>query len=139
MAPIFLRFSTFLLATIACFGVHAQGSGTSTRERNLQETQAVLMAEASEANALAEKLRQVAATVDNDSWIGTMYNEVDSKKHTCYILGKLLGQEDAVRHLRFSRNPSLRARDSGDAHSLRVNAQSLENFSYTVNRTLRIT
>ena len=87
-----------------------------------------LSAEIQQAISLSTKLRAVARSVDNEVWIGTMYNEIDAKEHSCYSLGVLIGQADAVRHLRLGRNPTLRATNSDEAHSLRVTAQSLDNF-----------
>lgn len=97
-----------------------------------------LLAEAAEATALAAKLWAVADTVDRKSSLGTMYNEVDATKHKCYALGVLLNQPQAVRHLRFNRNPPLHTRDFEDAHTLRVNARSLNNFKYSVKRVLSV-
>lgn len=87
-----------------------------------------LTKEVREAERLTKALRASADKVDHEVWIGTMYNEVDLAEHTCYALGMLLGLETSVRHLRFERHPTLTARNSDQAHDLRVKAQSLDNF-----------
>src|SRR4051812_30099945 len=87
-----------------------------------------LAREVAEAERLASVLTAAAYKVDSDVWIGTMFNEVDLSEHTCYALGMLLGFETSVRHLRFNRTPKLIARNSDEAHDLRVNSQSLDNF-----------
>lgn len=140
MKPIFRKelFVCLMFAFIS-FAAHAQKTEKSGFEGSYGNRSAALNTEMLEARVLAQKLRQIANTVDNDQSIGTMYNEVDSKQHICYVLGILLGQDNAVRHLRFNRSPSTRARDSSDAYALRINAQSLENFEYTVKRMLRLT
>ena len=60
------------------------------------------------------------------------------RENTRYALGLLLGQEAAVRHLRLDRNPSLRATNSDEAHSRRVEAQSLDNFVLAATRVVGI-
>ena len=67
-----------------------------------------------------------------------MYNEVGIPQHTCYALGMLLGFDENVRHLRNDGNQSLVAQDSDQAHDLRINAQSLDNFAITVSTTLKM-
>lgn len=97
-----------------------------------------LIREVNEAKRIAKALYAAADKIDSEFWIGTMYNEVDLPEHTCYALGMLLGLEEKVRHLRFDRNPPLNARDSDQAHDLRVNAQSLNNFAVAASTSLRM-
>ena len=87
-----------------------------------------LSLEVEQAKILSTQLNAAANLVDNKHWIGTMYNEVDLKEHTCYSIGLLLGQPASVRHIRLNRSPPLKATDSEEAHELRIIAQSLDNF-----------
>lgn len=98
--------------------------------------EARLAREVGEAERLAVAFRASADKVDNEFWIGTMFNDVDLPEHTCYSLGMLLGLEANVRHLRFDRN--LRsARTPDEANELRIKAQSFDNFVSAANASLK--
>lgn len=97
-----------------------------------------LTGEVREAKRVAQALHASADKIDANVGIGTMFNDVDIPEHTCYALGMLLGLEENVHHLRFDRNPSFAARDSDQAHDLRVNAQSLDNFVIAVSSSLKM-
>lgn len=129
----------FMLVMYTSFPSQAQNYPKSTIEKHFERGKAILTADLRESQELAKNLRQIANTIDNNFWIGTMWNEVDSKKHTCYALGQLLGQTNAIKHLRFTRIDLARARKSRDAYTLRVYAQSLDNFEYSVEQALRVT
>jgi len=100
---------------------------------------AELLSEIEGANVIIEKLHKVADSIDDYVWIGTAYNDVDSKEHACYSLGVLNGKIDSVRHLKLHRNPSFRAKDSYDAQDLRIKAQSLENFIAAAEYAIKLT
>jgi hypothetical protein len=121
--------------TFALIGSLAMQCASAQQSAPVSAIDAGLKKEIREAGCLAQALRASADKVDNDVWIGTMYNEVDLPEHTCYSLGMLLGLEGNVRHLRFDRSPRT-ARTSDDAHDLRVRAQSLDNFVSAVNASL---
>ena len=120
LAMQFARTLSFLVAALVTTTVFAQVQS--------QEPRAVaLRAEMREAEQLADALRASADMVSKDMGIGTMFHEVDTPAHTCYTLGKLLGLDRAVQHLRFSRKP-MAAHNEDEAHEARVKAQSMENF-----------
>lgn len=98
--------------------------------------EARLAREIGEAERLAVAFRDSADKVDNEFWIGTMFNDVDLPEHTCYSLGMLLGLEANVRHLRFDRNQRS-ARNPDEANELRIKAQSLDNFVSAANASLK--
>lgn len=102
-----------------------------------ESPESTLTKEIQEAKQIAQALRASADTVDNEHWIGTMHNEEDAPKHTCYSLGLLLGLENNIRGLRFDRNFRM-ARTSDDAYELRVKAQSLDNFAYIASALLKV-
>jgi hypothetical protein len=95
-----------------------------------------LSSEVVEAERLAKVLRASADKVDNEVWLGTMFNDVDLPEHTCYSLGVLLGIEANVRHLRFDRSRRS-ARTPDEANELRVRAQSLDNFASAAKASLK--
>ena len=97
-----------------------------------------LTGEVREAKRVAQALSASADKIDAAFGIGTMYHETGMLQHTCYALGMLLGFDENVRHLRFDRNQSLAAQDSDQAHDLRVNAQSLDNFAIAVSTSLKM-
>lgn len=84
-----------------------------------------------QAQITIKKLRDAADAIDDNYHIGTAYNEVNSRQHFCYALGSLLDQGDSIRHLNINNNSEIRASNSDDAHALRVEAQSLENFIHS--------
>ena len=123
-----------LLAFAAAFSFAIQSA--FAQQYSPATPEAGLATEVREAERLAQALRASADKVDKNFWIGTMFNEVDMREHTCYSLGMLLGLEANVRHLRFERR-SPAATNSDEAHELRVKAQSLDNFVSAVNASLK--
>lgn len=98
--------------------------------------EASLATEVREAERIALALQSSANKVDNEVWIGTMYNDVDLPEHTCYSLGTLLGLESNVRRLRFDRRWHA-AKTPAEANELRIKAQSLYNFVAAANASLK--
>lgn len=95
-----------------------------------------LKKEIREAKQLSQSLRTSADKVDNEVWIGTMFNDVDLPAHSCYSLGMLLNLEVNVRQLRFDRS-SQGARTADEANALRIRAQSLDNFVSAASASLK--
>ncbi len=127
----FARTLSFLVAALVKTTVFAQVQS--------QEPRAVaLRAEMREAEQLADALRASADMISKDMGIGTMFHEIDTPAHTCYTLGKLLGLDRAVQHLRFSRKP-MAAHNEDEAHDARVKAQSMENFVTAAKASLSAT
>ena len=90
---------------------------------------AALRAEIVRNEQLAEKYRSFADSVDSEFHIGTYFNELNVKEHSCYALGQLLGHADEVKNLRVSGKVDLASRTSENALELRMSATSLENFA----------
>lgn len=68
--------------------------------------------------ASAEKYR-TDAKEHGVTWAGTMYNEWRSRRHSCAILGRMLGHAEAIRHLEELDYPPLPANGYGiSAHSM---------------------
>jgi hypothetical protein len=132
------NFWIYLLVILVSSSIFAQANEKPRPGVNLSGAEKKLMAEVSEATALAEKLRKIADTVDDDIWLGTMYNEIHLKEHSCYALGVLLGQEETVRHLKLNSFPRQQATNSDEARTLRLNAQSLCNFGSAATHALSI-
>ena len=126
-------FSATLLLAVLLQNATAQNIARATTDGNV-----ALSGELLEAKRLAEALHASADKVNSEVWIGTMYNEFDLARHTCYALGMLLGLGESVRHLRFDRNPPLTAHDSDQAQDLRINAQSLYNFERATSFSLKM-
>lgn len=122
----------FQAVLVACLVI---GSNVQAQSGSPQE---ILTSEIKSAEILSSKLRTAANMVDDMTWIGTMYNEVDAREHACYSLGLLVGQPESVRHIRLNRNPPLRARNSDEAHELRVIARSLDNFVHVASNSLKL-
>ena len=108
---------------ITCFSTSVSAKVQKSPEEKLSE-------QVHQAHIVIKKLRDAADAIDDNQHIGTAYNEVNSRQHFCYALGSLLGQEESIRHLNINKNPKITASSSEDAHALRVEAQSLENFAY---------
>lgn len=71
------------------------------------------------------------------TWAGAMYNEWHSRRHSCAILGRMLGHAEAIQHLEELDYPPLPA--NGDkiyAHSMLVFAISLENWVFSARRAV---
>jgi hypothetical protein len=88
----------------------------------------LLSSEIAQASALSTRLWSAARLVDNEIWLGSMYNEIHVREHTCYSVGMLVGRVDSVRHLRLNRDPPLSASNAEQANNLRLISQSLGNF-----------
>jgi hypothetical protein len=108
--------------------------------RQLQATiKDSLLRERSDAELWIQRLEALADTVDKEHWIGTDYNELDSQRHGCYVLGQLLSKAPLVAHLKFSRILPKSPKTPEDAANLRIRAQSLENFKGAVDLFLKKT
>lgn len=105
---------------------------TSVSAKEHESPEEKLSKQVIQAQIAIKKLRDAADAIDDNYHIGTAYNEVNSRQHFCYALGSLLDQEGSIRHLNINNNPKIKASNSDDAHALRVEAQSLENFSHAV-------
>ena len=74
----------------------------------------------------AEEYFTYAVEVGGTSWAGTMYNGYKSQEHECAILGRMLNQPAAIRHLEDFEYPPMDSRS--DPHDLLVFSISLENW-----------
>lgn len=88
----------------------------------------LLSSEIEQASALSTRLWSAARLIDNEIWLGSMYNEIHVREHSCYSLGMLVGRANSVRHLRLNRDPPLSASNPDEANNLRLISQSLGNF-----------
>jgi hypothetical protein len=78
-----------------------------------------------------------AVEVGGTSWVGTMYNGYMSQEHECAILGRMLDQSDAIRHLEEFEYPPMDSRS--DPHDLLIFAISLENWVAAARRATSAT
>lgn len=78
---------------------------------------------------LEKKYWDLAATVDNELHIGTLFNEIGLSEGTCYAAGILLGLDDAVRHLGVEDDVDLETMTPENAHELRVIGQKHANYA----------
>ena len=76
--------------------------------------------------ASAEEYFEYAVRVGGTSWAGTMYNGYQYERHQCAILGRMLGEIDAIREIEHLDYPPLDA--SSDPHDLLVFSISLNNW-----------
>jgi hypothetical protein len=74
----------------------------------------------------AEEYHNYAVDVGGTSWAGTMYNGYKSVDHQCAILGRMLGHNEAIKHIEEFAYPPMDARS--DPHDLLVFAISLRNW-----------
>ena len=130
-----LDFLTSIFKVIVATTIFSGNSAIASPDSHVAE----LLSEIKDAKIIIEKLHKVADSIDDYVWIGTAYNDMDSKEHACYSLGILNGKIGSVKHLKLHRNPSFRAKDSYDAHDLRVKAQSLENFIAAAEYAIKLT
>lgn len=137
-----VRLLTKLLSAFACVllmgGSVAQTTRHHTESPAFTEGVARLQRERVEASAAAVQLRAVADRYDSNFHIGTGYFQVDLQRHRCYALGALLGRSTAVAHLRVSREAPSAASSTGQAHDLRIKAQSMDNFVGSVDAALEM-
>ncbi|WP_303749370.1 COG3904 family protein [Stenotrophomonas pigmentata] len=78
--------------------------------------------------ALSEENRKVALTVDDETWIGTIYNEIDSREHACFILGGLLDKVKEAEPARIQFKPDHALLTTENANDLRIMSNSIDNF-----------
>lgn len=107
-------------------------AATSALAKEYKSPEEKLSGQVIQAQIAIKKLLDAADAIDDNYHIGTAYNEVNARQHFCYALGSLLNQEESIRHLNINNNPAINASNSDDAHALRVEAQSLENFTHSV-------
>lgn len=88
--------------------------------------------------ALSKKLWDAAMEAGADAHVGTMYNEWDVNKHSCYILGILLKRESMVRDLLVSYDTDTANINVENAHDYQVMTISLDNFVANANRLLKL-
>lgn len=83
----------------------------------------------SDVEALANQYRERHRALGFDGMLGASYNELDVQMHHCAILGRMVGQKDAIRHLEPPQpGPGATARE------LAVAANSLENWLIAARR-----
>jgi hypothetical protein len=77
--------------------------------------------------ASAAEYFEYAVRVGGTSWAGTMYNGYQYERHQCAILGRMLGETDAVREIEHLEYPPLDT--SSDPHDLLIFSISLNNWA----------
>lgn len=77
-------------------------------------------------DAAAKNYYNYAVEVGGTSWAGTMYNGYKSQEHKCAILGRMLDQAKAIRHIEEFDYPPMDNRS--EPHDLLVFSISLENW-----------
>lgn len=103
------------------------------------KAEARIRAQIPDKEALSKKLWDAAMAAGADSHVGTMYNEWDVNKHSCYILGVLLDRESVVRDLLASYETDTSMINVENAHDYQVMTISLDNFVANANRLLKLT
>lgn len=78
--------------------------------------------------AMSEENRRVALTVDDETWIGTIYNEIGANEHACFILGELLDRRKEARPTKIEFNPDYSVLTPDNANELRIMSNSIDNF-----------
>lgn len=116
----------------------ASVANAQTTGRDEVQRAAALAAESREAMAMAKRLREAALAGAAEEFLGTTYNEINAPEHACYALGVMVGRAGAVEHLKFDRSAPVAAKNSTEAHGLRVTAVSLDNFKLAVERVTRL-
>ena len=93
------------------------------------------MAAAEKVEASATEYRDYARRHDT-TWAGAMYNDWHITRHTCAVLGRMLGTADVIQHLeRMDYPPLLEPPPTDDyPHEMLVFSISLENWVYVVRR-----
>lgn len=81
--------------------------------------------------------REYAVELGGTSWAGTMYNGYMYSEHQCAILGRMLGQAEAIRALEEFDYPPMTP--SADVHELLVFSISLENWVAAARKALDAT
>lgn len=92
------------------------------------KTEARLRARLPKLEALAAENRRVALTVDDETWIGTIYNEIHSNEHACFILGGLLDRVEEARPAQIDFEPDYTLLTPDNANDLRIMSNSIDNF-----------
>lgn len=87
--------------------------------------------------ASAEKYRTYARE-RGVTGAGSMYGTLDIARHTCAILGRMLGHAEAIRHLEEMNYPPLPSNGDEDyAHSMLVFSVSLGNWVFSARQALK--
>jgi hypothetical protein len=87
--------------------------------------------------ASAEKYRTYARE-RGVTGAGSMYGTLDVARHTCAILGRMLGHTEAIRHLEEMEYPPLLSNGEEDyAHSMLVFSVSLGNWVFSARQALK--
>lgn len=92
------------------------------------KAEARLRARLPKLEAMSEENRRVARTVDDETWIGTIYNEIDSREHACFILGGLLDRVKEASPTRIDFKPDYSVLTPDNANDLRIMSNSIDNF-----------
>lgn len=103
---------------------------------NVQNLSVKIKAEIADMERNAKALWAHATTIDDWNHIGTMYNEVDSAKHFCYVLGRFLGYPDLVNGLRPNYKPDFSLKTHENGHELRVISTSMTNYASAARQVL---
>ena len=120
-------FAVFALVC-ASFALIACSPRTNDAKLATADAVAALRSEIIRNEQLADKYDLFANSIDSAFHIGTYFNELHIKEHSCYALGQLLGHADEVAGLRISDEADLASRTPENALQLRMSATSLENF-----------
>lgn len=130
------------LIFVLCTNVSAQNNidtkpaSSSLKSANVQDLSTKIKAEIVDMERRAEALWAHATTIDDWNHIGTMYNEVDSSKHQCFILGRFLGYTNFVNGLRPNYKPDFSSKTHENGHELRVMSTSMTNYASAARQVL---
>lgn len=96
-----------------------------------------LRLEISQKKALAAEVWTAVGRINSETHVGTAFNEIDVERHTCFILGNLLGLPHSVAHLEVKHNPDLTTATNDNALRLRVMHLSMENYAAVASSLLQ--
>jgi hypothetical protein len=111
----------------------------ATDEANVSTTAVrFIQSEMASKDEFSKKLWAAAGKIDDLVHIGTMFNEIHAREHSCHILGHLMDREEAVSSLAVVYEPDYITATMENAHELRVLSQSLSNYVYSAKRILEL-
>lgn len=88
--------------------------------------------------ALSKKLWADAMAAGAHPHVGTMFNEWDVNKHSCFILGNLLDKTNTVKALEVVYDTDTSGINEDNAHDFQVMTVSLDNFVGNAERILKL-
>jgi hypothetical protein len=133
---IILSLIFLIINFVPLFHCVAQKDDSLNTEKILVIRKRHLQSEIANAEILINKLHAAADKIDNHFHIGQANNEVDAPQHSCYALGKMLGLDTLVQHLKINYLPDYSDKTSDNAFDMRLAAQSLANFVYITTRII---